>query len=435
MSENFYENLRSFDEEIPKAIKNKFSQFTPIEVNEAKKVLRKIGLDNKDINKLINKPNNHLLTIRPSITSNKTYKTGFKDLNDLKRYMNIILNFSNYKIKSIIEKKDLVLSKIYNYEKKKNNDTKYVYFNAEFFEGGKGSNKSRLYPNYLTDEKIKALDSMFDDELGDQGNLERRIERLEREPYVRSSEFNLGDVEKAVDTLRKNKVIEVPTYATFKKEIGNTGMRLEKAKETISNKDALRYYDADTVSKMFYQRGFRVSRKGADGKRDFTWAGKNVQGWDSYRPVNNYWETFGETGRGVKDTDLAFGNQFEGGTKMMESEFISNKTKKKLDKVLTDNDKELSKSIGKGRPRLKWYELTLDDFEDFIELRDKFYDELKEKRMKSKKEKVNKKIENLTRDNKRLVKELKKDLDNVIKNRKKREKSINRVFSFKDYDL
>ena len=92
---DFFKNLNSFNKDIPIPIKNKYSAFTPIEVNEAKKVLRKIGLDNKDINKLINKPNNYLLTIKPSITSNKTYKIGFKNLNDLKRYMNIILNFSN----------------------------------------------------------------------------------------------------------------------------------------------------------------------------------------------------------------------------------------------------------------------------------------------------------------------------------------------------
>ena len=55
--------------------------------------------------------------------------------------------------------------------------------------------------------------------------------------------------------------------------------------------------------------------------------------------------------------------------------------------------------------------------------------------MKSKKEKVNKKIETLTRENKKIVKELKNDLSNVLKNKKKREQSINRAFSFKDYDL
>lgn len=426
--------INSFTLQKPSAIDEKISSYTPIEVNKAKKILTDIGISSKDANKMIYQKNELLLTIKPSIMSKKIFKVGFRDIYDLRRYMSIELGFTPYKISSIINKKDPVLNKIYKVEKKDNNETKYVYLDGMFFYGGKGSNNSSLYPNYLTNKEIDIIRQTINDFKNSKKNINDRLEFLEREPEVPAREFNLNEIGKAVDTLRKNNKIKIPKYAVFTKEIANTGMSLEKAQNSISNNDAIRYYDADTVSKMFYQRGFRVSRMGEDGQRDFTWAGKNVQGWDSYAKVDDMWETFGESGRGVKDTDVAFGNTFKGGTKLVDSEFIDRRTKQKIKKILDKNNKKIlkAKATGSGKPRTEWYELTLDDFEWFIQNRDKFYNELKEKRMESKKQKIKNKKDLIMKSRKEDSKPTRERLDFTKKNF---ERNINKLFKKKEYNI
>lgn len=437
--------ISNYNTYVPESISKQISQYKAIEVNKAKNILSQVGVDNNTINKMLNKTKTYLLTYKESIVSKNKKKVGFANISELRNFLHFDLGISLVKIKKLIKGEEKLLSEIYKIEKKNNKNNEYVFFNRDFFTsvGGNGNSNEDIYPNWMSFDDKDKYSNVIEEFNETKENIKDRMKvRNKNARDIKLKDFNLETVEKAVDTLKKNEIIKPPKYATFTKEIGNTGMSVDKAKSEISNTDALRFYDADSVAKMFAQRGFRVSRLGGDGKRDFTWAGKNVKGWDSYDTVDGMWEVFGDSGRGVKDTAKAFGNDFRGGTKLIESEFIDNSTKKKIKKVLKDNIKKEQEHQAKQRARLvdvgekdpirKWYDLTLDDYEMFIKNRDKFYEELKDKRNKLKKKRMDNKKDLVDRQIK-----IEEDEGNERTNKtlKGLEKQLNKIFKKKKYNF